>query len=362
MKRSKWFVVLASVAVASLTMTACSSSSVPETPAADGTSETPAAGGTSEGDELQKVSFLLNWTVGGDHAAYFVAKEKGWYEENGLDVEITFGKGSATTAIGVAAGKFDLGLADASSIIQVAGQAAPLEMIGMVYALGPQTGWAKKDSGIVEPADFAGKKIGTPPGDAQRILFPALAATNDIDPDSITWVNVEGGAKVAALVSDSVDVIFDFENGQANWDKAFGKDNYNKILWRDYGVNLYGNALFTSQDFATEHEDLVKGFLDASYRGWAWVMENPDEALELLHDAVPELDLPTGKENMPIALRLMKDPGFAEHGIGWMDSERMCQTVDVVQQYLEVEAKPDCDSLYTNEYLPGVPLPKNMRP
>ena len=133
-----------------------------------------------------KVSLNLNWFYVGDHSPYFVALDKGWYKEEGLEVNIIPGKGSGDVVKKVDVGSVDIGIVDTGVLIVARAQGAKVKVVCMLFDKSPYCMWMWKDSGINSPKDLVGKKIAAPPGDAQRTIFPALAQANGFDADKIT--------------------------------------------------------------------------------------------------------------------------------------------------------------------------------
>ena len=160
----------------------------------------------------EPMNLMLNWTPTADHAPIYYAKAKGWYSDAGIDLTIEAGRGSALSSQRVGAGAANLGIADLPTAIQAVGKGADLKAIMVIYANSPQGFYWLKSSGITGPKDFAGRKIGNPPGDAARLMWPAFAKKVGIDPGGVNFVNISPPAKVGALKSKSVDIISDFYN------------------------------------------------------------------------------------------------------------------------------------------------------
>src|SRR5271167_52287 len=158
----------------------------------------------------QKLDFILNWVPGGDHAPYYYAKKMGWYAREGIDLTLDPGKGSALATQKVGAGATPIGLADMGGVLVAKGKGADTVAGFNVYANSPQGMYWLKSSGITGIKDFAGKKIGNPPGDGARVMWPALAKANGIDPKSVIWVNIDANSKLSALKSKSIDVTTSF--------------------------------------------------------------------------------------------------------------------------------------------------------
>src|SRR5699024_1916231 len=107
-----------------------------------------------------------------------------------------------------------------------------------------------------------------------------------------------------------------------------------------------------------------KAFLKASYEGWVFALENPDEAIDIFKATVPTVDVTTFKENFAEGTLLFQTQTYADNGIGYMDETRMCETVDVINEYVEMQSNPECQDVYTNEFLPepAIELPDSLRP
>src|SRR2546421_635768 len=160
----------------------------------------------------QKIDFILNWVPGGDHAPYYYAKKLGWYQKEGIDLTLEPGKGSALATQKVGAGANPVGLADMGGALVAKSKGADTVAVFNVYANSPQGMYWLKSSGIKGIKDFPGKKIGNPAADGARTMWPALAKANGIDPKSVTWVNIDANAKLAALKARSVDITTSFYN------------------------------------------------------------------------------------------------------------------------------------------------------
>jgi NitT/TauT family transport system substrate-binding protein len=136
---------------------------------------------SSHAAPLEKVSVRLDWLPGADHSALFLAKQKGFYEEQGLDVEILSGQGSVPTLQLVASGNQTIGLASLSALALAASKGAPVIGIAGIMQRAPESVISLKTSGISKPSDLEGKKFGAVPGDQAQRLFDAYAEANKVD-------------------------------------------------------------------------------------------------------------------------------------------------------------------------------------
>ncbi|HWM78248.1 MAG TPA: ABC transporter substrate-binding protein, partial [Methylomirabilota bacterium] len=195
----------------------------------------------------EKVVFALNWFAVGDHAAYWVALEKGYYKAKGLEVELQNSKGSGDSIAKVDTGRADIGLADSAVVIAAVGRGGKIKVVGMVFDKTPLNIWSRKEAPITKPKDLEGKTIGAPPGDGQRQVFPAFAKLHGIDQAKVTWVNVEPAAKIPALAEKPVDSVADYTTGLPFYEKAMGKGNAVMMPWAEHGFDMYSMSIIASE-------------------------------------------------------------------------------------------------------------------
>src|SRR5438093_8793408 len=208
--------------------------------------------GVPGAQSTQRVTFALNWFAVGDHAAYWVALEKGYYRARGLDVELQNSKGSGDSIAKVDTGRADIGLADAAVVIPRGAQGARVKLVGAVVDDTQHNRMTWKSSGIVTPKDLEGKTLAAPPGDAQRQLFPAFAKLNGVDEAKVKWVNIEPAAKFVALAEKRADAVPDYTTGQPFWEKAVGAENLVRMPWSQFGFDTYSMAIFASEKTMSE--------------------------------------------------------------------------------------------------------------
>ena len=180
-----------------------------------------AAAGSASAQE--KFTFALNWFAVGDHAAYWVALDKGYYKAKGLDVTLENSKGSGDSIAKVDTGRADAGLADAAVVIASVGRGTTIKTVGMVFDKTPLNIFSLKGKPLAKPKDLEGKTLGAPPGDSQRQMFPAFAKVNGIDAAKVTWVNIEPAAKIAAVAEKRMDGVGDYSTGLPLYEKAAGQ-------------------------------------------------------------------------------------------------------------------------------------------
>ncbi|WP_422013480.1 ABC transporter substrate-binding protein [Reyranella sp.] len=305
----------------------------------------------------EKFTFALNWFAVGDHAAYWVALDKGYYKAKGLDVTLENSKGSGDSIAKVDTGRADAGLADAAVVIASVGRGTTVKTVGMVFDKTPLNIFSLKEKPLAKPKDLEGKTLAAPPGDSQRQMFPAFAKANGIDPAKVSWVNIEPSAKIAALAEKRVDGVGDYSTGLPLYEKAAGKGSVVMMPWADFGFDMYSMSIIASAKTMKDKPKALRDFLEASYMGWRDVMADPKAAMEILKKRVPEVDVEVMTPNMMIGLGLMKTDRYAKNGIGWIDEKKMCESVDLVNTYMGLPKKVECKDVYSTEFFTKVAMP-----
>jgi len=298
----------------------------------------------------QKLDFVLNWVPGGDHAPYYYAKQQGWYAKEGIDLNIEPGKGSALAVQKVGAGQNPVGLADMANVLTLRGKGADAVGVFNVYANSPQGMYWKKSSGIKGIKDFPGKKIGNPAADGARTMWPALAKANGIDPKSVTWVNVDANAKLAALKAGSIDVTTSFYNIHHIFQRELGAD-MGFLAWRDVGLNPYGNSVIVNGEFLKANRPLIGKFVAVTQRAFAACVEAPEPCVKALVAANGALKFDNELTNWKLVEVLMSDKISQTVALGWHDDARMKSDYELVRDYVGIEKPYDVKSAYTNQFL-----------
>jgi NitT/TauT family transport system substrate-binding protein len=304
----------------------------------------------SAASAAEHVTLMLNWTPTADHSPIYYAKAKGWYEQAGIDLDIEAGKGSAVSAQRVGSGGANLGISDLATSMQARGKGANITAVMAIYANSPQGFYWLKSSGIKGPKDFVGKKIGNPPGDAARIMWPAFAKKVGIDPASVNFVNISPPAKVAALKSKSVDIISDFYNEHDLKAKEFGAD-LGFQPWREIGVNPYGNSIIVNDEFLKAHKELVAKFTAITQRAYEGCVKDFEPCLNALTAAVSGLSPANQRDQWERIKTLMRDDTTTKVALGAFDAARVKTDYELVSSLIGIDKAFDPATMVTNEFL-----------
>ncbi len=298
----------------------------------------------------EKVSFILNWVAGGDHAPVYWAKSQGWYNDAGIDLNIEQGKGSTLSSQRVGIGKNQLGIADLGTALVNKGKGADLVAVFNIYANSPYGFYWKKSSGITGIKDFAGKKIGNPPWDAARQMWPAFAKAVGMAPGSVTWVNIKPNAKIAALKSDAIHVTTSFYNIHFIFQKVFG-DDMGFVAGKTIGVNPYGNSVIANGAYLRANPDVVRNFVKVTQKAYAACARNVDPCITALIDANSGLKRPSSLANWALVKELMDADSSRNGAIGYFDPARMAADYKLIEAYFKLDKPFDIKDAYRNDFL-----------
>ena len=298
----------------------------------------------------QKIDFVLNWVPGGDHVPYYYGKKMGWYAAEGIDLNIEPGKGSALATQKVGAGANPIGLADMGGALVAKGKGADTVAVYNVYANSPQGLYWLKSSGIKSVKDLAGKKIGNPPGDGARTMWPALAKANGMDPKSVTWVNIDANAKLAAVKAKSIDATTSFYNIHHIFQRELG-DDMGFLAWKDAGVNPYGNSIIVNAKFLAANKNTVAKFVKVTQRAFAACVADPKPCVQAMIEVNGALKFDNELENWMLVEKLMSDKFSREVALGIHDDKRMADDYALVKEYIGLDKDFDVKTTYTNEFL-----------
>jgi NitT/TauT family transport system substrate-binding protein len=219
-----------------------------------------------------------------------------------------------------------------------------------IYANTGQTFYWLKSYGVNGAKDFPSHKIGNPPGDASRVMWPAFAKAAGIAPDSVTFVNVGPTAKIAALKSHTVDIISDFYNEHDLKVIEFGAD-LGYVNWKDIGLNPYGNSLVVNGAFLEKNPKLAEDFVRISQKAFAACVADVTPCLKALLDQVSGLDKANQERQWERIKFLMTDEFTTTKALGWIDGERMKKDYELVQTYLGMEKPFAVDTAFSTKLL-----------
>ena len=249
------------------------------------------------GKPLTKVSFRLDWKPGGQHAPFYLGKDRGFYAAEGIDLTIISGSGSADSVKQLGAGAVDIALVDALVLVQAAEQKVPVKAVAAYYQRTPIVLISPKTKAITDPQQLTkGAKIGSKRASATSQGLAALLAVNKIDPKSVNMVDI--GFGVQPLLVGQVDALMGFTMNEAIEAESAGMP-VAEMMIANYGVNAYGLTIATSDKVLKAQPDVVRAFIRATRKAIEASIADASAANQALAKTVSEVDI--ARENKVLA-------------------------------------------------------------
>lgn len=304
--------------------------------------------------ELKSVSLRLNYYVSGLHAPFYLALEKGYYSDLGIDLKIGEGKGSGTTTTLVGNQSDMLGISDMGTTAAAITQGMPVKVVAPIYAINAFAIISGKDSAINSPKDLEGKRVAITEGDAPSKLFSAVAAANGVDVAKIEFISMDANGKTGALMTGKVDALLGGADAQALQLEKEGFEP-NIIRYADAGVNTVGLSVVANNADIKNSPELITAFLEATYKGWEQASKDQKGAVAILKKYFPTIDETQAVKELNVALDSLYTPTSTEMGLVSDDDWKKC--IDLLVEYMGLDKNFPYDAFYTNKLLPK-DLPK----
>jgi NitT/TauT family transport system substrate-binding protein len=300
------------------------------------------------------VVIRLDFIVGGNHAPWFVAWEKGFYAKRGLNVTIQPGTGSADTIRTIAAGGADVGFANVSTAIVGRSRGTPIVSVAQLGYIAVTVLW-REDTDINTLKDLEGKSWAISPGQAQWFLLPALARINNVDFKSIKIEETAPPLQPAALLAKKADFITMFRASNdevAELTAAKQGIQLKRIHMRNAGLDIYGSALIVKEEDIKRRPEMIRAYVEGTMEGLRYTRDHREEALRILLKLKPELD----KELTRVQIKNGVEEVFiptesVASGYGYMKPDVMEKTIRITNEFFEVAGKVAGAGVYTNQFI-----------
>lgn len=299
-------------------------------------------------DQLQKVSVVLDWTPNTNHTGLYVAKEKGYFEEQGLDVEIIL-PGEAGSDQLVASGNAEFGVSIQENITLARTQGVPIVSIAAVIQHNTSGFASPANLNITSPKDFEGKTYGGWGSPIEQAVLETIMNVDGADIDKLDIVNA-GNADFFTMNNQGIDFAWIYY-GWTGVEAELRGEQINMIYLTDYSEKLdyYTPVLATNEKMIQENPDTVKAFVAAAAKGYKDAINNPEEAAGILSAAVPELD-----EKLVLESQKWLSTKYQDDAPRWGE-----QKLEVWKNYADwmidngvLEGEFDPEKAFTNEFLP----------
>ncbi len=234
----------------------------------------------------QKINFLLDWSWIPYHTVFLMAQDKGYYKDAGLDVNIEQGRGSATTAVVVGQGSFDIGHINITNAAQAIGKGVPLKVVAVYQHKSSASFVGIKGKVTLKDANsLKGIKIGSTPGGSDGLSLALFIKMNNFSKESLNIVGMDGAAKRVSLMNGTVDVVSGDSHAYGAIVRGAGAEP-EMLLLADYGVPLLGFGFAVNETYMKKDPAAIKKFLAASKRGFEVAVADPTAACKFIQAKV----------------------------------------------------------------------------
>ena len=307
------------------------------------------------GQGKEKVVLLLNWYVYSEHAPFFLGKERGYFDQEGIDLDVQEGRGSGVTVQAVAAGTATFGYADVATMIKAASKGAPVTAVGVALQTSPMSAMGFADRNIRKPEDIKGKTVAVTPGDSMSQIWPLFLKKTGLKESDFKTVSGDAQTKLNAVMNNQADLLLGYVMDQAiKLQDATHKDIY-PIRFADYGVNMVSSGIIVQKDYLKAHPDVVKRFMRAATRSLEEAAKNPDAAVDAMLKANPKSGVKeTALVGMKNTASLYKGPDNPNDRPLRVGAKNMDETLALLVEYggLEKASAGKATDYYTNDFLP----------
>lgn len=288
---------------------------------------------SSSTNGLQKVTLQLKWLPQSQFMGYYVAKEKGYYEAEGIDLEILPGGSDIIPEQQVSNGVADIGVTWLSSLMKYQSQGWDLIDTAQIFQKSGMLLVSKASTGITTPADLRGKKVSSWFGGNEYEIY-ALLEANGINKDKDLTM-VQQDYTMNQLINNEVDAASAMTYNEYGLllESGLKETDLNKIDMNDAGVAMMEDCLFVSKDWIAENEDLYVRFLRASIKGWADACADPDAAGKTVYNVDQSVSLDHQIYMANEVKKLVEPAGFDAEKIGYIDMNAVQQTADLSYKY-----------------------------
>lgn len=328
----KWFVLLLAV----LVITGCS-----------GKKETTNAA-KGQTNKLKKVTVVLDWTPNTNHTGLYVAKEKGFFKEQGLEVDI-IQPGEAGADQLVASGKAEFGVGYQEAITQARIQGVPLVSIAAIIQHNTSGFASPVEKNIQSPKDFEGKTYGGWGAPVEKSVIDSLMQKDNADVEKVNILSI-GDTDFFTAVKRDIDFAWIYY-GWTGVEAELRNQKINMIYLTDYSEKLdyYTPVLETNEKMIEDNPEAVRAFVKAASQGYEFAIKNPDEAADILLKAAPDLD-----EKLVKASQKWLAPKYQDDASQWgLQKQSVWENYAAwMYEHKLLDKKLDAEKAFTNEFLP----------
>jgi len=300
----------------------------------------------------------LDFIMFGPNSPFVYADENGYFKEAGLAVRIDPSSGSGDAINRLASGAYDIGYADASTLIEFAAKnpsSAP-KIVLFIQDRTPSTILYRKQKAISKPKDLEGHSLGSGATDAGARMFPTFARLNNIDVGKVDRQLVDFRLRDSMFAQGNFDAIIAYADSMLNV-RSLGLDisEMGRLDYADWGLNFYGNAMIASRQIIDNNPEAVRGAVQAVAKAWRDAARDQKPIIDALlkrnNLAKREVDL---ERLQFIVKNQVVSPFTRANGIGAVDQKKLEDNLKLVGEGFNLASVPSRADIFDDRFLPPV--------
>ncbi len=304
------------------------------------------------------VTFSLDFRALGRHAAWYVALDKGYYKQAGLEVNIIPSQGTAQAIQSVESGVAQYAFSDVAGLVAArANSGATVKMVAVIYQKAPYAVFSlRSGANVTKPEQLEGLEIASGAGSFTQKVIEAFMADKKLKADSVKFTNIDPAARIAMLVSKKIPAIETFAMSKPGLVKATSEQETQMFLFADHGLKLYSNGILVKDSYLKSNAPQVRAFVKASLEGWRDTIADPKGAAAIVVKYIKGLDPDVVLQEIAIVNDLVVTPGTKSNGLGSIDPATMASSVDMIARNTGAAGKVNAADAYDASYLPRQPV------
>ena len=309
--------------------------------------------------KLTNVTFSLDFIVLGRHAPFYVAIDKGFYKDEGLNVTIVPAKGTAQGIQNVESGIAQIGFTDVASLVVARAEGSTVRVVSVIYQKAPFCFFSlNPGANVTTLKDFEGLKVGSNSGSYITSIARAMMRKNGLDPNKLSMESIEPSARIAMLATRKIPAIDFFIITKPAMERAVTDAKVVTFLFADHGLDLYSNGIGATEKYLKENPEVVKGFVRATLRAYQYSFAHKQEAADIIQKYAKALKNDITVEELAIVEDLAVTPDVKKNGIGSFTTERMNSSVEWMAENggFPKEKAPKPADVYMTGFLPATPI------
>jgi NitT/TauT family transport system substrate-binding protein len=307
----------------------------------------------------------LNWTLYGEHAGFFVARDKGFYKEEGLDVEIQEGSGSGTVAGLIANSQSPVAYIDSATMIQRVVGGMPIKAVAVMLQQSPMAFIYRADAAKpTKVSEIKGSRIAITQGDASLAIFTAFLGKEGMKLEDVNLImTASAQAKEQAVLNKQADALLGYfmDQGPRMQLQTGVKMGWAR-LYDMNGTTTLSSAIVVNNDWVKDakNQDTLRRFLRATQRGWQYTFENRAEAADIFIKAAPAFTKEIALLEIDGTMTILQSPSTKGKALGMSAEQDWKESQDLLAKFADMkDPKADLKVFFDNSFLSDAPyLPK----